>query len=204
MDGRMGSLQRAMGAMETSMTAAVRDESQKTRDCVATGLEEAARSFRGGGRAVATEQVERLATTMAAGDTGGGLAYTDHQFFASHKSVQSFYNEYYGLGDFEGVPISGGLVAMDDKFGAKWRKSVRGGAKHMSRLKAVMRAIADMSALEGGSLDRSIDVLDEVFRDKGVDGGKQRLSNLVDILKKQGLVASATSRGPRGRGVGIS
>jgi hypothetical protein len=43
-----------------------------------------------------------------------------------------------------------------------------------------------------------------VFRDKGVDGGKQRLSNLVDILKKQGLVASATSRGPRGRGVGIS
>jgi hypothetical protein len=108
------------------------------------------------------------------------------------------------LGDFEGVPISGGLFAMDDRFGAKWRKSVRGGAKHMSRLKAVMRAIADMSALEGGSLDRSIDVLEEVFRDKGVDGGKQRLSNLVDILKKQGLVASATSRGPRGRGVGIS
>jgi hypothetical protein len=204
MDGRMGSMQRAMGAIETSMTAALRDEGQKTRDCLATGLEEAARSFRGG-RAVATEQVKRRSgTTMAAGDTGaGGLACTDHQFFASHKSVQSFYNEYYGLGDFEGIPISGGLVAMDDRFGAKWRKSIRGGAKHMSRLKAVMRAIADMSDLEGGSLDRSIDVLEGVFRDKGVDGGKQRLSNLVDILKKQGLVASATSRGPRGRGVGI-
>jgi hypothetical protein len=200
-DGRMGSIQRAMGAMETTMTAAVRDEAEKSRDCVATGLEEAARSFRGGRAVVETELV---ATTMA-GDTGGGLACTaaDHQFFAGHKSVQSFYNEYYGLGDFEGVPISGGLFAMDDRFGAKWRKSVRGGAKHMSRLKAVMRAIADMSALEGGSLDRSIDVLEEVFRDKGVDGGKQRLSNLVDILKKQGLVASATSRGPRGRGVGI-
>ncbi len=182
------------------MTAAVRDEAEKSRDCVATGLEEAARSFRGGRAVVETELV---ATTMA-GDTGGGLAYTDHQFFASHKLVQSFYNEYYGLGKFEGAPISGGLLGMEDKFGAKWRKRVRGGAKHMSRLKAVMRAIADMSALEAGSLDRSIDVLEEVFRDKGVDGGKQRLSNLVDILKKQGLVASATSCGPRGRGVGIS
>ncbi len=100
MDGRMGSIQRAMGAMETSMTAAVRDESQKTRDCVATGLEEAARSFRGGGRAVATEQVERLATTMAAGATGGGWAYTDHRFVASHKLVQLLYNASYVMGAF--------------------------------------------------------------------------------------------------------
>jgi hypothetical protein len=60
-----------------------------------------------------------------------------------------------------------------------------------------------MLASEGGSVDRLIKVLEELFRDKGVDGGKQPLSNLVDILKKQGLVASATSRGPCGRGVDI-
>jgi hypothetical protein len=57
-----------------------------------------------------------------------------------------------------------------------------------------------MTALEGGSVDRSIGVLDDVFQDKGVDGGKKRLSSLVNILKKQGIVASATSREPRGRG----
>jgi hypothetical protein len=136
-------------------------------------------------------------------DTGGLPGTTNHQFYRSHKSVQSFYNEYYGLEDFDGVPISGGLLAMEEKFGAKWRKSVRGGAKHMSRLKAVMRAIADMTVLEGGSIDRSIVVLDGVFQYKGVDGGKKRLSNLVNILKKQGIVASAMPHGPRGRGVGI-
>ncbi len=203
LDGRMGSIQRAMGTMETNMAAAVREEGQKTRDRMAYGLEEAARSFRGGrgGKLVSQEQVSRLAT-MAEEDSGG-LASIDHEFYANHKSVQGFYDEYYGLGKFEGVPISGGLFGMEDKFGAKWRKRVRGGAKHMSRLKAVMRAIGDMSASEGGSLEHSIGVLEKVFRDKGVEGGKQRLSNLVDILKKQGIVASATSRGPRGRGVGI-
>jgi hypothetical protein len=135
---------------------------------------------------------------------GGGLAPMDHQFYARHKSVQSFYNEFYGLGDFNLIPITGRLLAMEKKFGAKWRKAIRGGAKHhMSRLKALMQVIVNMAATEGGSVDRSIGIIELAFQDKGAEGGKQRLSNLVDILKKQGLVASVTSRGPRGRGVGI-
>jgi hypothetical protein len=135
---------------------------------------------------------------------GGGLAPTDHQLYARHKSVQLFYNEFYGLCEFNLILITGGLLAMEKKFGAKWRKTIRGGAKHMSRLKALMQAIANMAATEGGSVDRSIGIIELAFQDKGAEGGKQRLSNLVDILKKQGLVASATSRGPRGgRGVGI-
>jgi hypothetical protein len=142
---------------------------------------------------VSQEQVQRLAAMAV--DTGGLSGTTNHQFYGSHKSVQSFYNEYYGLEDFDGVPISGGLHTMAEKFRAKWRKSVRGGAKHMSELKAVMRAIADMTALERGSVDGSFGELDDVFQDKGVDGGKKRLSNLVDILKKQGIVASATREG---------
>jgi hypothetical protein len=31
---------------------------------------------------------------------------------------------------------------LGEKFGAKWRKTIRGGAKHMSRMKASMRAIS--------------------------------------------------------------
>jgi hypothetical protein len=51
-------------------------------------------------------------------------------------------------------------------------------------------------------VDGSIGALELAFQDK--NGGKQRLSNLVDILKKQGAVPSATSSGPCGRGVGIN
>jgi hypothetical protein len=92
---------------------------------------------------------------------------------------------------------------MEKKFGAKWRKTIRGGAKHTIQLKALMQAIVNMMATEGGSVDRSIGIIKLAFQDKGAEGGKQRLSNLVNILKKQGLVASATSHGPCGRGVGI-
>jgi hypothetical protein len=35
-EGRMGSMQRGMGTMETNMVPAVREEGQKTRDLIAT------------------------------------------------------------------------------------------------------------------------------------------------------------------------
>ena len=102
------------------------------------------------------------------------------------------------MGDFKDVPVSGGLKAVEEKFGAKWRKRIRGGAKQMSRIKALMKAIDEMAA--GSSLEEAIDKLELVFQAK--DGGKKRLSNLVDILKQQGIVASRLPRGPSGRGVG--
>ena len=175
LEGRMGSMERGMHTSETKVVTTVQDEGQKTRDAIAFGLEAAADTFRrgGGGTAVSQQQVQRLATM--ADRAGGGSAPTDHQFYARHKSVQSFYNEFYGLGDFNLIPITGGgLLAMEKKFGAKWRKTVRGGAKHMSRLKALMQAIANM-ATEGDSVDRSIGIIELAFQDKGAEGGKQGL-----------------------------
>jgi hypothetical protein len=108
-------MQCGMGTMKTNMVSAVREEGQKTRDSIATGLEDAARSFRGGrgrGGMVSQEQVQRLAAMTV--DTGGLSDTTNHHFYGSHKSVQSFYNEYYELEDFDGIPISGGLLAMEE------------------------------------------------------------------------------------------
>ena len=90
---------------------------------------------------------------------------------------------------------------METKFGAKWRKHILGGSKLIGRMKAVMKAIENMAGNVGGSMDDSIDKLELVFQAK--DGGNKSLSKLVDILKQQGIVAVAASRGPRGRGVGI-
>ena len=90
---------------------------------------------------------------------------------------------------------------METKFGAKWRKHISGGSKLIGRVKAVMKAIENMAGNVGGSVDDSIDKLELVFQAK--DGGNKSLSKLVDILKEQGIVAVAASRGPRGRGVGI-
>jgi hypothetical protein len=51
------------------------------------------------------------------------------------------------------------LLAMEKMFGVKWRKTIRGGAKHMSWLKALMQAIVNMAATEGSSVDRSIGII---------------------------------------------
>ncbi len=90
---------------------------------------------------------------------------------------------------------------MEKKFGAKWRKHIPGGSKFIGRIKAVMWTIEAMAETDGGSVEGAIDKLEMVFQAK--DGGNKRLSKLVDILKAQGIVAVAASRGPRGRGVGI-
>jgi len=201
LEGRMGTMQRTMGTMETNVVTAVRDEGQKMRELIAHGFEEAAKSFRGGaGGSRAAEQTRTRTLTMVEGSVGG-LVFSELQFYGNHKSVQSMYNEYYGKGDFNLIPISGGLLAMEKKFGAKWRKHIPGGSKFIGRMKAVMRAIENMARSDEGSVDDSIDKLDMVFQSK--DGGNKSLSKLVDILKQQGIVAVAASRGPRGRGVGI-
>jgi hypothetical protein len=201
LEGHMGTLQRTMGTMETNVVTAVQDEGRKMRELIAHGFEEAATAFRGGGGGsrAAGEQTTRT-STMVEGSVGG-LAFLELQFYGNHKSVQSMYNEYYGKGDFKLIPILGGLLGMETKFGAKWRKHIPGGSKLIGRMKAVMQAIELMAGTDGSSVEASIDKLELVFQAK--DGGNKSLSKLVDILKKQGIVAVAASRGPRGRGVGI-
>jgi hypothetical protein len=110
------------------------------------------------------------------------------------------YNECYGKGDFNVILITGGLHAMKQKFGAKWRKHIKGGSKFIGRIKAVMGAIVRMGTTDGDSVGGSIDKLELVFQAK--DGGNKCLSKLADILKREGIVAVAASRVPRGRGVG--
>jgi hypothetical protein len=127
LEGRMGSMEHGMSTMEMKVVTAVQDEGQKTRDAIAFGLEAAAKSVRGGGGTVPQQQVLQRLVTMA-DRAGGGLVTTDHQFYMRHKSVPSFYNELYGLGNFNVIPISGGLHAVEeDKQGwSKGHESVEG------------------------------------------------------------------------------
>ena len=70
----------------------------------------------------------------------------------------------------------------------------------MSRIKALIQAIADRTIIEG-SIEKAIDELEILFVAK--DKGRKRLSNLVDFLKKEGTLPSQQrcSRAS-GRGVG--
>jgi hypothetical protein len=92
------------------------------------------------------------------------------------------YNEYYGKGDFNVIPITGGLHVMEQTFGAKWRNHILGGSKFIGWTKAVMGAIALMATMDGGSVGGSIDKSELVFQAKD-HGGTKCLSKLVNILE---------------------
>ncbi|CAJ1964466.1 unnamed protein product [Cylindrotheca closterium] len=44
-----------------------------------------------------------------------------HRLISTHDNIRSIYDEWFGLGQFEEVPISGGIAECEKKFGAKWR-----------------------------------------------------------------------------------
>ena len=67
-----------------------------------------------------------------------------HQLRHKHLSVRSIWDEYYGLGEFKGVPIDGGIIALEAKYKTAWRNG-KGTANRMSvavgRSKMVVAAI---------------------------------------------------------------
>jgi hypothetical protein len=96
---RFQTMESRMGTMETNVVMAVRDKGKKMKELIATGFEEAANLFRGGGgnragsaSASASASAQRTRTSTMAG-SAGELAFTELQFYGNHKPVQSMYNK---------------------------------------------------------------------------------------------------------------
>ena len=64
-----------------------------------------------------------------------------HQMKRAVGSVWLLYDEWKRLRDFEGVPVNGGMEALEKQFKSAGRASQRGRAKYVSRVKVVVRAI---------------------------------------------------------------
>jgi hypothetical protein len=57
------------------------------------------------------------------------------------KSATAIFEEYYGLGEYQGEPIDGGLAAMDSKYQNKWRLGDAGYQKAYSRMQQIVKAV---------------------------------------------------------------
>ncbi|KAG7344051.1 glycolytic enzyme transcriptional activator [Nitzschia inconspicua] len=57
-------------------------------------------------------------------------------------SVQNMYNEWFGLENYEGVPVEGGIRLMETRHKSKWRNNYDSAAsKRFSRLKIIVDTI---------------------------------------------------------------
>ena len=100
------------------------------------------------------------------------------------SSVKTLYQEWYGLGPFEGVPISGGIDALETRYKTSWRQGFSSAeTQHFSRSFRVIKAIKFMEETKGISTEASIAELEQVFM-----ASKKKLSTFVEKLKREGLL----------------
>ena len=53
-------------------------------------------------------------------------------------TATAVYEEYYGLGEFQGKPIEGGLKGLEDKYQTRWRRGDTAYQKAFSRMKQLV------------------------------------------------------------------
>jgi hypothetical protein len=112
----------------------------------------------------------------------------------TYLSMNELFNEYYGLGRFEGKPVCGGFDKLEKVFKTKWRQGFsRGQKKEWSRLTMTIRGINQHIEELGGDSSRALDNLDLVFQEKG--GVNHTTSKMVAYMQEQGLLVKGRARG---------
>lgn len=108
------------------------------------------------------------------------------------ESVEEVYNEYKGLGVYEGYPIRGGLEAVETKTKRKWRCHFSAAdQKHFSRVIALVGAID--SKVEGDTtFEEVVEEMEVIFKEKN-----KSFSGLIDELQKRGVIQKKGRRKKR-------
>lgn len=118
-------------------------------------------------------------------DDDGDLMWLSTVSFQTRKPecVLEIYQEWRGLGRFEGVPIDGGIEAVELKTKKKWRKDFQGAdQKHFSRVFQLVGAI-DREVKKDRTILDVIKEFEQIF-----DERKKSLSALVVELQNRGLL----------------
>jgi hypothetical protein len=109
------------------------------------------------------------------------------------KGATSIYHEFYGLGEFEDVPVKGGLKALDEKFGTKWRSGESGYQKAYSRMQQIVKAV-DLEVGKGKEIVDVFQEFDHLFVEKECKGLQHMREALVAFLPPKPRTKSTIGR----------
>jgi hypothetical protein len=138
-------------------------------------------------------QQERQQSPSPAGDvTSPSPGPRNHRMVLKHHSIQSLWNEWYGLGDWEGKPVVGGIAAMERHEKSKWRKHFSmSEKKHFSRSQIVIKGINTTIHDRGETFETTMESFELTFEEEA----KLSMGKMADIVQKLGLVAKKKARG---------
>lgn len=127
-------------------------------------------------------------TTMMVGALHSIPAGFGHSPMKQHTTIASILAQWYGRGSFNGVPIDGGLAAMETKHKNAWRRHFNNAdSVHFSRMLRVAKAVRMVQANHCVDEDAAISRLEPLFV-----SARKKLSTFVDRLKEQGFLETRT------------
>ncbi len=125
-------------------------------------------------------------------NNGTSLPASKHRLAMQHQSLQTLYNEWYGIEECLDLPVPGGIAALEASHKAKWRNHFSGHEiNNFSRVKMVVNGIYEMQSRTQRPIDSVIDELDLVFKEEA----QKSVAKMVIIVQKRGLVDKKKSRG---------
>jgi hypothetical protein len=111
------------------------------------------------------------------------------------KSATAIFEEYYGLGEYEGQPIVGGLAAMDSKYHNKWRLGDAGYQKAYSRMQQIVKAV-DTEINQGKTQEAVLAEYDALFvghEQKGLEFLRKLVSHVLPLRGRKGGTVGTNS-----------
>jgi hypothetical protein len=115
----------------------------------------------------------------------------------SHAAFSDLFDEYCGIGRYEGKPVPGGFRALDEE-GLDWRRScISKDLKHFLRVKNIMETVfkageeageepADRRAAES----RHVDLYDQIFASAKGASTFHKIIAMVELLRGDGYLLS--------------
>ena len=196
----VGTIKNNMNNMETGIENSIHRAFTTTIKTMANHLQTLVSSIEPGniekGRKVSELQggEEEETTNTQKGNHSIVVDFTKvkHNIKLKHMSLQSIYDEWYGLEAFEGYPIEGGIEALEKKYKNKWRDHFQNGQRiQFGRTKAIVMAINNCATATNVSISTVIDELQPIY----VGECKSSVAKMCDYVKKEKMVGKGKARG---------
>ena len=113
------------------------------------------------------------------------------RFIGNNSSLclAEIYQEFFGLGEFQGIPVDGGFFALEQQYKTKWRSGYSPSEKNFfSRAQALVKGVAAKVQVNDGVwnsvVEEQCQLWDQYVKQKGVSGALRYLQSTGEIRTK--------------------
>lgn len=206
--GRLNSLEQAVRQNTDQMQAGKMDVDEKFEDLKEVIPQMVRDTFLGTWQTVLSGMTSMVGELRLSTAAGGGISpsaaaavpnehtllpetFPNFVFHAQHNNLRSLWDEWYGLGAFNNEPVVGGVAALEETHGAKWRPKGKGNMQQrISRQGRICLGLGKKSEAEGKSVYEVCDELDVKYLECN-----RNLRKFVEFLQEENWIPRQQRRG---------